>query len=103
MPPLIATFGEVMLRLSPPGFERLLQSPFFQATFGGGEANVAVSVAQFGGHARYITVLPPANAIADAFIGEMRRFNVDTTHVVRAPGRMGIYFVESGANQRGAQ
>jgi 2-dehydro-3-deoxygluconokinase len=98
--PLIATFGEIMLRLSPPGFERLLQSPHLIATFGGGEANVAVSLAQFEAAARFITVLPPGNAIADSFIGELRRFGVDASRIVRAPGRMGIYFVETGANQR---
>lgn len=97
---MIATFGEIMLRLTPPGFERFLQSPQFIATFGGGEANVAVSLAQFGAGSRYITVLPPANPIADAFIGELRRFGVDPSEIVRAPGRMGIYFVEAGANQR---
>ncbi len=100
MTPLIASFGEVMLRLSPPGFERLLQSPQFLATFGGGEANVAVSLAQFGAQSRFLTVLPEANPIADAFLGELRRFAVDTRHIVRAPGRMGVYFVEAGANQR---
>ena len=100
MAPLFATFGEIMLRLSPPGLERLLQSPQFVATFGGGEANVAVALAQFGAKSRFITVLPPANPIADAFVGELRRFGVDSDHIARAPGRMGIYFVESGANQR---
>jgi 2-dehydro-3-deoxygluconokinase len=98
--PLIATFGEVMLRLTPPGFERFLQSPQFGATFGGGEANVAVSIANFGGASRYITVLPKNNAIADAFLGEMRRFGVDIASVVRGPGRMAVYYVETGANQR---
>jgi 2-dehydro-3-deoxygluconokinase len=100
MAQLIATFGEIMLRLAPPGFERFLQSPQFLATWGGGEANVAVAVAQFGAQSRYITVLPDANPLADAFIGEMRRFNVDPGQIVRGPGRMGIYFVETGANQR---
>jgi 2-dehydro-3-deoxygluconokinase len=100
MKPLIATFGEIMLRLSPPGFERLLQSPNLIATFGGGEANVAVSLAQFQAQSRFITILPPANPVADAFVGELRRFGVDATHIVRAPGRMGVYFVETGANQR---
>lgn len=99
MTPLFASFGEIMLRLSPPGFERFLQSPQVIATFGGGEANVAVSLAQFGAAARFITVLPE-NALADAAIGELRRFNVDTTQIARGPGRMGIYFVETGANQR---
>jgi 2-dehydro-3-deoxygluconokinase len=100
MATLVATFGEVMLRLTPPGFERLLQSPQLCATFGGGEANVAVSLAQFGLPSRFITVLPAANAIADSFLGELRRFGVDDRSIVRAPGRMGIYFVETGANQR---
>lgn len=98
--PLIATFGEVMLRLAPPALERLLQSPQLIATFGGGEANVAVSLAQFAAQSRFITVLPEANPIADAVLGELRRFGVETGHAVRAPGRMGIYFLEPGANQR---
>jgi 2-dehydro-3-deoxygluconokinase len=97
--PLVASFGEIMLRLNPPGFERLLQSPRFVATFGGGEANVAVSLAQFGLPARYVTVLPE-NSLADACVGELARFGVETAHIVRGPGRLGIYFVEAGANQR---
>ena len=99
----MATFGEIMLRLSPPGFERFLQSPEFVATWGGGEANVAVSVAQLGGRSRYITVLPEANPLADACMGELRRFGVDTQYIVRGPGRLGIYFVEAGANQRSSK
>lgn len=97
---LVVTFGEIMLRLAPPGFERFLQSPQFLATFGGGEANVAVAVSMFGVPARYVTVLPPNNPIADAFAGEMRRFGVDASYIVRQKGRFGIYFVEAGANQR---
>jgi 2-dehydro-3-deoxygluconokinase len=93
------TFGEIMLRLAPPNTERLLQSPELIATFGGGEANVAVSLANFGLPAKYITVLPK-NAIADASIAELRRFGVDTSQIVRGPGRLGIYFLETGANQR---
>jgi len=99
----VVTFGEIMLRLAPPGFERFLQSPQFLATFGGGEANVAVAVAGFGGTSRYVTVLPPGNPIVDAFIGEMRRFGVDASHIVRKKGRFGIYFVEPGANQRASK
>ena len=98
--PIVATFGEIMLRLSPPGFERFLQSPQFVATWGGGEANVAVSIAQLGGESRYLTVLPSDNPLAEACIGELRRFGVDTRHVSRGPGRLGVYFVEAGANQR---
>jgi 2-dehydro-3-deoxygluconokinase len=101
--PLIATFGEVMLRLAPPGFERLLQSPHLIATFGGGEANVAVALAQFSAGSRFITILPESNPIADALVGELRRFGVDTSCIVRGRGRMGIYFLEGGANQRPAR
>jgi 2-dehydro-3-deoxygluconokinase len=100
MSQLVVSFGEIMLRLAPPGFERLLQSPQFVATFGGGEANVAVSVAGFGHPARYITVLPDKNPIADAVLAQLRGFGVDTSRIVRGKGRMGIYFLESGANQR---
>jgi 2-dehydro-3-deoxygluconokinase len=96
----VVTFGEIMLRLAPPGFERFLQSPMFVATFGGGEANVAVTVSMMGHPARYITVLPPDNPISDSFIGEMRRFGVDPSAIIRKKGRFGIYFVEPGANQR---
>lgn len=96
----VVTFGEIMLRLAPPNLERILQTGTFVATFGGGEANVAVSVAGYGIPAAYVTVLPPNNPVADAAVAELRRFNVDTQHVVRAAGRMGIYFLESGANQR---
>jgi 2-dehydro-3-deoxygluconokinase len=95
----VVTFGEIMLRLAPPGFERLLQSSMFVATWGGGEANFAVSVAGFGLPAAYVTVVP-SNPIADAMVAELRRFGVDTSKIVRGTGRMGIYFVEPGANQR---
>jgi 2-dehydro-3-deoxygluconokinase len=101
-PKTVVTFGEIMLRLAPPGFERFLQSPQFVATFGGGEANVAVTVAGFGWPASYVTVLP-SNPIADAAVAELRKFNVDTGHILRAKGRMGIYFVEAGANQRASK
>src|SRR5258706_70582 len=100
MPSLVVTFGEIMLRLVPPGFERFLQSPQFVVTFGGGEANVAVALAGFGNPARFVTLLPAGNPIADAFLGELRRFGVDESHVVRAKGRLGVYFLENGANQR---
>jgi 2-dehydro-3-deoxygluconokinase len=96
----IVTFGEIMLRLAPPGFERFLQSPQFVATFGGGEANVAVALALFGLPAAYVTVLPDKNPIADAAIGELRRLGVDTSKIARGKGRLGIYYLEAGANQR---
>jgi 2-dehydro-3-deoxygluconokinase len=79
--------------------ERFLQSPQFAATFGGGEANVAVSLAGFGAPARYITVLP-SNPIADALVHQLRGFGVDVSGIVHGKGRMGIYFLEAGANQR---
>src|SRR5215468_4673737 len=95
----IVTFGEIMLRLAPPGFEKFLQTARFVATFGGGEANVAVSLAQFGLPAVYVTALPE-NPIADAAVAELRRFGVDTSRIVRGKGRLGIYYLEGGANQR---
>ena len=80
--------------------ERFLQSPQFVATFGGGEANVAVALAGLGEEAAYVTVLPEKHPIADAAVGELRRAGVDTSHIVRGKGRMGIYFLEAGASQR---
>src|SRR3954469_18023855 len=97
------TFGEIMLRLAPPGFVRFLQSPQFLATFGGGEANVAVALAGWDVPAAYVTALPPNNPLADCAIGELRRFGVDTSKVVRLKGRVGIYFLEAGANQRASK
>jgi 2-dehydro-3-deoxygluconokinase len=97
---MIVTFGEIMLRLAPPAFERFLQTPQFVATFGGGEANVAVALAGFGLSTKFVTVLPDNSPIADAAIGELRRFGVDTSSIVRGKGRMGIYYLEAGANQR---
>jgi len=96
----VVTFGEVMLRLASPGFERFLQSPHFEATFGGGEANVAAALAAFGLQAAYVTVLPENNPISDAAIAELRRLAVDVSAVVRGKGRFGIYYLEPGANQR---
>jgi 2-dehydro-3-deoxygluconokinase len=96
----VVTFGEIMLRLAPPGFERFLQTPQFMATFGGGEANVAVALAALGAPASYVTVLPDKHPVADAAIAELRRFGVDTSHIVRGKGRLGIYYLEAGANQR---
>lgn len=95
----VITFGEIMLRLKPINFERFFQSPLLEATFGGGEANVAVSLANFGMDAAYMTVLP-SNDIGNACIGELRRFGVDTSRIINGSGRMGIYFLENGANQR---
>jgi 2-dehydro-3-deoxygluconokinase len=95
----VVTFGEIMLRLSPPGFERILQSPRLSATFGGGEANVAVSLAQFGLESHYVTALP-THAIGEAGIRSLRAEGVRTDHIVRGGDRVGIYFAEAGASQR---
>ncbi len=93
------TFGEVMLRLSAPGHERLFQSPHLHATFGGGEANVAVSLAAFGIDVALVTALPQG-PIGDAAIAELRRHGIDTTHIVRSGERVGIYFLEMGSVDR---
>jgi len=96
----IVTFGEVMLRLKSPQNERFFQSPCLEATFGGGEANVAVSLNLLGDKASFVTALPK-NAIGDSAISELRRHGVDTSKIVRTKeGRVGIYFLETGANQR---
>jgi 2-dehydro-3-deoxygluconokinase len=97
--PKVVTFGEIMLRLSPPGFERLLQSPVLQATFGGGEANVAVSLAQFGFESWYVTRVP-AHGIGDAVIRALRAEGVRTDAILRGGDRLGVYFTEMGASQR---
>lgn len=103
-PICIAGFGEVMLRLSPSGSLRFAQAMpgTLQAVFGGGEANVCASIAQFGLSTRYLTALP-SNAIVDAMLCEMRGLGVDTTKILKTTkGRLGIYFAETGANQRGS-
>ena len=97
--PRVVTFGEIMLRLSPPGFERLFQSPVLGATFGGGEANVAVSLAHFGLESAFVTRLP-AHAIGDAAVRALRAEGVSTAAIVRGGQRLGIYFAETGASQR---
>ena len=94
----VLTFGEIMLRLRAPGHERFFQSNMMEATFGGGEANVAVSLANYGIDTEYFTVLPN-NDIGNHCINELRRFGVDTNKIQRGEGRMGIYFLENGANQ----
>lgn len=95
----VVTFGEIMLRLSPPGHERFFQSPQLEATFGGGEANVAVSLAHFGLDSWYVTRLPK-HAIGDAAIKALRAEGVNTGAIVRGGDRVGIYFAETGASQR---
>ncbi|HVT13183.1 MAG TPA: sugar kinase [Fimbriimonadaceae bacterium] len=96
---MFVSFGEIMLRLSPPGHERLLQARSFDAAFGGGEANVAVSLAQFGITSRFVTALPP-NDLGQAALNALRGWGVDTSHILRNGDRLGIYFLEHGASQR---
>ena len=97
----IVTFGELMLRLAPNGYYRFFQNDQMQATFGGGEANVAVSLANFGLDSVYVTKLP-AHAIGQAAVNSLRYFGVDTSKIVRGGDRVGIYFLEKGASQRGS-
>ena len=97
--PKIVTFGEIMLRLAPPNLERPMQSPMFVATFGGGEANVAVSTSNYGLPSSFVTALPD-HFIADACLGQLRSFGIDVSQTIRTDGRLGVYFLEHGANQR---
>ena len=93
------SFGEIMLRLKTPGHERFFQSPHFEATFGGGEANVAVALSNYGLDAGFVSALPE-NDIGENAIMELRKFGVDTAHISRSGDRVGIYFLETGSNQR---
>jgi len=95
----VVCFGEIMLRLSPPGYLRIVQTHAFNALYGGGEANVAVSLANYGIHAAYVTRVPP-HAVGQAAVNELRKYGVDTDHIVRGGERLGIYFCEKGASQR---
>jgi len=97
----VITFGEIMLRLAPNGYYRFFQNDQMQATFGGGEANVAVSLANFGLDSAYVTKLP-AHAIGQSAVNSLRYFGVDTSKIVRGGDRVGIYFLEKGASQRGS-
>jgi len=97
--PRVVTFGEIMMRLATKRFERFSQASELEMTFGGGEANVAVSLAHFGVDARFVTAIP-ANPIGDACVGYLRRFGVDTSSIVRQGDRLGIYYLETGAAQR---
>ena len=95
----VITFGEIMLRLAPEGYYRFIQATTLGATYGGGEANVAVSLANYGLDAAFVTKLP-AHDIGQAAVNEMRRYGVDVSHIVRGGDRVGIYFLEKGASQR---
>lgn len=95
----VVAFGEIMLRLSPPNYQRLIQTDSFDVVYGGGEANVSVSLANFGLDSYYITKLPN-NSIGDATLNHLRRFGVKTDYIVRGGNRLGIYFLEISAAQR---
>ena len=95
----IITLGEIMLRLSPPGYERFLQAKQLDLTFGGGEANVAVALAGWGHDSTFVTKLP-ANPLGDACFNELRKWGVNTSRIRRGGDRLGIYFCEKGAAQR---
>ena len=97
----VVTFGELMLRLAPNGYYRFFQNDQMQATFGGGEANVAVSLANYGLDSVYVTKLPK-HAIGQGAVDSLRYFGVDTSKIVRGGDRVGIYFLEKGASQRGS-
>ncbi len=98
----IVTFGEIMLRLSPPGFKRFSQTYQFDVVYGGGESNVAVSLANFGLNAHFVSRIPK-NDIGECAIMELRKRNVQTNHILRAGERLGIYFLETGAVSRGSK
>lgn len=95
----VVTLGEIMLRLKSPGHERFFQSSTLEASFGGGEANVAASLANFGLEAAFVTALPQ-NPVGEAAVRYLRGIGVDTSYIIRQGDRMGIYFLETGANQR---
>ena len=97
----VITFGELMLRLQPYNYERFVQCDHVEFTFGGGEANVAVSLANYGQDVAYVTKLP-THAIGQAAVNSLRRYGVDTSKIVRGGDRVGIYFNEKGASQRGS-
>jgi 2-dehydro-3-deoxygluconokinase len=98
----VVTFGEIMLRLAPPGFQRLTQARSFEAVYGGGEANVAVSLANFGEQVEFVTRLP-RNDLGDACLMSLRGHGIHTKHIARGGERLGIYFLETGAAQRGSK
>ncbi|MBR5539636.1 MAG: sugar kinase [Clostridia bacterium] len=95
----VVTFGELMLRITPPGREMILQTPNMVCTFGGAEANVAVAVSSYGDKAKYVTALPN-NDLGRAAIGELRRFGVETDAIKLTDKRLGLYFTETGSNMR---
>ena len=95
----VVTFGEIMLRLNPQGLQRFVQADSFEVSYGGAEASVAASLINYGVPAAFVTCLP-SNEIGQAAVNYLRRFGVDISHIIRRGERIGVYFVEIGANQR---
>ena len=98
----VITFGEIMMRLNPPGYLRFLQTDTFDATYGGGEANVAVSLVNYGNDAAFVSKVPD-HEIGQNAVNALRRYGVDTSMMLRGGPRLGIYFCEKGASQRGSK
>ncbi len=98
----IVTFGEIMMRLNPPGYGRLVQSGTLEATYAGAEANVAVSLSNYGNDAAFVTKVPD-HEVGQCAVNEMRRYGVDTSGMLRGGPRLGVYFCEKGASQRGSK
>src|ERR1700730_3854945 len=99
MPKKVVTLGEIMMRLSTPGFERFVQNSSFDLTYGGGEANVAAAICNYGLNGTFVSKVPD-NALGQAAINHLRRYGVDTQYVARGGKRLGIYFLETGASMR---
>ena len=95
----VVTMGEIMLRLSTPGYEKFIQADTFDINYGGGEANVAVSLENYGHQASFVTKVPN-NPIGECAVAALRKYNVDTTHIARGGERLGIYYLETGASMR---
>ncbi|MEJ2617515.1 MAG: PfkB family carbohydrate kinase, partial [Ignavibacteriaceae bacterium] len=98
----VVTFGEIMLRLSTPDFKRFVQADSFDTNFGGGEANVAVSLANYGFDSHFVSKLP-THEIGQAAVNSLRKYGVMTDYIVRGGSRVGIYFLETGASQRASK
>lgn len=98
----VVFFGEIMARLNPPGHQRFIQTEAFEVSYAGSEASVAVSLANFGSRASFVTKLP-AHEMGQAAVNALRRYGVDTCHILRGDGRLGLYYVEKGVSQRASQ
>ena len=98
----VVTLGEIMLRLSTPDFKRFVQADSFEVTYGGGEANVAAALCNYGLEGIFVSKVPD-NAIGQSAINHLRRYGVDTQYIARGGKRLGIYFLETGASMRASQ